>query len=312
MEQTQSQPLYDVLIIGCGPAGLSAAIYTARAQLKTIIFGDYKKGNLYKSHTIANYFGFPKVLTGPELALLGYEQAKNFGTEHVENEIIDIKIEEDGTFTLKDDRQKTYRGKTIIITTGQSYALSGIKNEKELTGKGVSYCVVCDGFFFKDKRVVVIGNGNYAAEEALQLLNYTKKITILSHGKEFSFSEEMLHALQKEDILFVKTARIKEITGPGKAEKLLITDGTEIETEGVFMAVGVAGATAFAKKLGLEMTNNYIKVDMEGKTNIPGIFAAGDCTGSPPQVASSVGNGCNAALSAIKLIRGLKIYIQYD
>lgn len=312
MEKQFSQPLYDVLIIGCGPAGLSAAIYTARAQLKTIIFGDYKKGNLYKSHVIANYFGFPTPLTGPELTMLGYEHAKSFGTEHVESEIIDLKMEEDGMFTVKDDKQKTYTAKTIIIATGQSYALSGIKNEKELTGKGVSYCVTCDGFFFRDKRVVVIGSGNYAAEEALQLLNYTKKITILSHGKEFSFSPEMLEALQKADIPFVKTPRIKEITGQNKAEKLMLTDGTEVETEGVFMAVGVAGATAFAKKLGLEMNNNYIKADLDGKTNIPGIFAAGDCTGSPPQVASSVGNGCNAALSAIKLIRGLKIYIQYD
>lgn len=316
--------LYDVLIIGCGPAGLSAAIYTSRGQLKTVIFGDYAKGNLYKSHIIANYFGFPQAPTGPELAMLGYKHAIDFGAEHFKNEIVDIRINDDGTFTAKDDQQKEYHSKTIIIATGQSYALSGIKNEQQLTGKGVSYCVICDGFFFKNKNVHVIGNGNYAGEEALQLLNYTKNVTILSHGKDFIFSDEIKKELENSPIKLQKRVRIKEISGtpavtsgepgtpPSKAEKIILTDGTTLNTEGVFMAVGVAGATAFAKKLGLETTNNYIKVDLEGNTNIKGIFAAGDCTGSPPQVASSVGNGCNAALSAIKLLRGLKAYIQYN
>ncbi len=304
--------LYDVAIIGCGPGGLSAAIYTARAQLKTVVFGDYKKSNLYKSHIIANYLGFPEPVTGPFLAEKGVEHAKKFGAELVSNEIVHLSMHEDGTFHLKDDKKATYNAKTVIIATGQSYALSGIKNEKELTGKGVSYCVVCDGFFFKGKNVVVIGNGNYAGEEALQLLNYTKNITILSHGKEFEFSREMKKDLEENNITLQKTPRIKEITGIGRAEKLILSDGAEIETHGVFMAVGVAGATAFAKKLGLEMENNYIRVNHDGKTNIPGIFAAGDCTGSPPQMATSVGNGCNAALSAIRLLRGAKIYIQYN
>jgi thioredoxin reductase (NADPH) len=304
--------IYDVVIVGCGPAGLSAAIYTSRAQLKTLILGDYKKGNLYKSHIIANYFGFPAPLTGPELTLLGVEHAKLFGTELVLNEVVDVKINDGGSFTLEDEKRHKYSAKTIIIATGQSYALSGIKNEKELTGKGVSYCVVCDGFFFKDKNVVVVGAGNYAGEEALQLLAYTKKITILSHGKDFTFSAEIKEALDKEGVKYEKTVRIKEVAGGGKAEKIILSDGKEIPVEGVFMAVGAAGATAFAKMLGLEMNGNYIKADLDGRTNIPGIFAAGDCTGSPPQVATSVGNGCNAALSAVKLLRGLKVYIQYD
>jgi thioredoxin reductase (NADPH) len=304
--------MYDVAIIGCGPAGLMAAIYAARAQLKTVIFGDYKKGNLYKSHIIANYLGFEEPISGPDLTLKGVEHAKKFGSEMITQEIVDLKLNNDGTFTLKDDQKNEYQSKTAIIATGQSYALSGIKNEQELTGKGVSYCVICDGFFFKNKKVIVIGNGNYAAEEALQLLNYTKDITILSHGKDFSFSENMQKDLEAAKTKTVKTPRIKEISGKEKAEKIVFTDGTEMECEGIFMAVGVAGATAFAKKLGLEMRNNYIKVDLDGNTNIKGLFAAGDCTGSPPQVASSVGNGCNAALSAIKFIRGTQIYIQYN
>ncbi len=304
--------MYDVAIIGCGPAGLSAAIYTARAQLKTILFGDPTKGNLYKSHIIGNYFGFPETITGPALTEKGLEHIKKLNAEHQNVEIVDIRLNDDGQFILKDSTQKEIESKTVIIATGQSYALSGIKNEKELTGKGVSYCVICDGYFFRNKEVVVIGHGNYAAEEALQLLNYTQKIKILSHGKEFNFSSEMETALKKTSIVLEKTVRIKEIAGAHKAEKLIFTDGTEHPTEGVFMAVGVAGAVSFAKKLGIEMNGSYIKVNMEGQTNIPGLFAAGDCTGSPPQVATSVGNGCNAALSAIKKLRGVKVYLQYE
>jgi thioredoxin reductase (NADPH) len=159
---------------------------------------------------------------------------------------------------------------------------------------------------------VVIGNSDYAAEEALHLLSYTSQIKILSHGKEFSFNPKLQEALGQKGIELIKTARLSQIYGEQKVEKIISSDGQEFAADGVFMAVGIAGANAFAKKLGLEMEGNYIKVDKDGLTNLPGVFAAGDCTGSPPQVASSVGNGCNAALSAIKLIRGLHAYIQYN
>lgn len=304
--------IYDVAIIGCGPGGLSAAIYTSRAQVKTVIFGDYTKGNMYKSRIIANYAGFTEPISGPDLTMKAFTHAKSFGTEMIKNEIIDLKIQEDGIFILKDSQQRYYQAKTVILATGQSYALSGIKNEQLFTGKGVSYCVVCDGFFFKNKKVVVIGNSDYAAEEAIQLLNYTPDVTILSHGKEFNFAVEYKQQLEQNGIAMRKTGRIKAIMGTDKAEKIILDDDAEMHVNGVFMAIGTAGAIAFAKKLGLETVNNYIKVDMDGKTNIKGLFAAGDCTGSPPQVATSVGNGCNAALSAIKLLRGLRVYIQYD
>ena len=312
VKQNRDNPIYDVAIVGCGPGGLSAAVYTSRAQLKTVIFGDYTKGNMYKSRIIANYPGFTEPVSGPDLTQKVVEHARSFGAEMIKNEIIDIKILENNTFILKDSQQRHYQAKTAILATGQSYALSGIKNEQLFTGKGVSYCVVCDGFFFKNKKVVVIGNGDYAAEEAMQLLSYTRDITILSHGKKFNFSKEYLEQLQKNKITIRETTRIKAIIGIDKAEKIILGDDTEMPAEGVFMAIGTAGAIAFAKKLGLETANSYIKVDMDGKTNIKGLFAAGDCTGSPAQVATSGGNGCNAALSAIKLLRGLRVYIQYD
>lgn len=309
--------IYDIAIIGAGPAGLSAAIYTARAQLKTLLFGDETKGNLYKAHVIANYFGLPESPTGPELTAAGLKQALDYGTEHFRQEIVDITVDQTGQFILKDSQQQHYQAKTILLATGQSYLLSGIAGEQQFTGKGVSYCVICDGFFFRNKKVAVIGSGNHAAEEALQLLSFTPNVTILSHGKDFSFSEIFQKELSNRGITCIRTPRLSTISGENLAQKILLssplpTGEDELLFDGFFMAIGVAGANAFAKKLGLEMEGSYIKVDKNGLTNIPGLFAAGDCTGSPAQVASSVGNGCNAALSAIKSIRGLSNYIQYN
>ena len=304
--------IYDLAVIGAGPAGMSAAIYASRGQLKTIMFGDYTKSNLYKSHIIANYFGFPDSPTGPELAEIGLKHALSFGAENSTNQILDIQIDSDQSFILKDNQKNTYQAKTIILATGQSYVLSGIKGEQELIGKGVSYCVVCDGFFFKNKTVCVIGNGDYAAEEALELLPFTKSISILSHGKDFTISDHFIKELQQNNIQLIKTPRLLQITGTDQVEGLSSSDGKHYSFDGIFMAIGIAGANAFAKKLGLEMTGNYLKVDRNAATNIPGVFAAGDCTGDPPQVATSVGNGCIAALSAIKLVQGLQTYIQYN
>ncbi len=303
---------YDLAIIGTGPAGMSAAIYGSRGELKTIMFGDETKSNLYKSHIISNYFAFPNDPSGPELVTLGLKHAMRFGAEHSKNEIVDLKILENKQFELKDSNQNIYQSKTVIISTGQSYALSGIQHEQELTGKGVSYCVTCDGYFFKNKKVVVVGNGDYAAEEAIQLLSYTTDITILSHGKKFMFNNQWKKQLAENKIKTLETSRLKIIQGKQKVENIKDIQGNVYQTDGVFMAVGTAGAISFAKKLGIETIKNYIKVDSEGKTNIPRLYAAGDCTGSPPQVAISIGSGCNAALSCIKLIRGLKIYIQYN
>ncbi len=307
-----NQPILDIIIVGAGPAGLSAAIYTSRAGLSTLIFGDETKSNLWKSHVIANYFAFPGSPTGPELTKQGLAQIKAFGVTHLRTEVVDIKPLEQNLFEIKDSTQQVFRSKAVIIATGQSYVLSGIKNEQELTGKGISYCVTCDGFFFKNQSLAVIGSGDYAAEEALELTNYSPNVTILSHGKEFNFSLEHQQALAAKQVKLMRTVRIAEFIGNEKFTALKMIDGKEMNFDGVFMAVGIAGASAFAKKMGMETVGNYLKIDHNGQTNIPGIFAAGDCTGSPAQVAASVGSGCIAALSAIRLVRGLQIYIQYN
>jgi len=309
--------LYDLAIIGAGPAGLSAAIYAARGGLQTIVFGDPAKSNLAKAHVVANYFGLPENPGGADLASRGLRQALSFGAAHSSVEIVDLSQNPDGTFSLLDSRQTAHRAKTVLLATGLSIVLAGIQGEKELTGHGVSYCATCDGYFFKNKKIVVIGSSNHAAEEALQLMNYSRDISIVSHGRPFVFSPEFQAALTKNKITSMVTPRIAAFAGQEKAEKIIFSKPLpsgilELPVDGIFMATGTAGANAFAKKLGLALNGNYIKTSQEGNTNIAGLFAAGDCTGAPAQVASSVGGGCNAALSAIKLIRGLNTYLQYN
>ncbi|MBI2463565.1 NAD(P)/FAD-dependent oxidoreductase [Candidatus Peregrinibacteria bacterium] len=310
---------YDVIIIGVGPAGLSAAIYTGRARMSTLVFGIVENSHLYKAHTISNYFGFEKDISGPFIMEQGIKQAERFDTRIIPREITSIIINADGTFTITDCEKEVYAAKNLILCTGTSYAISGIKNEEKLIGKGISHCVTCDGFFFRDKKIAVIGHGNYAAEEAMSLLTYSKDVTILSHGKEFFFSDSMRNHLSDSPVILKKTPKIKEFwsdptkVGSEKFEKILYEDGTVDEGyAGVFMAIGTAGAISFAQKLGLILNGNYIVVNDKGETNIPNIYAAGNCTGADPQAAISVGQGCAAAMAIIKKNRGVKVYVQYN
>ena len=309
-------PMYDTLIIGAGPAGFSAAIYTARAGLKTVLLGILKNSNAYKAHVIDNYFGFGESMSGPALMEQGKKQAQRFGTEVVEREIVNLKMNEDGTFVAVDSERTSYAAKTIIICSGLGFKPSGIKNEQPLTGRGVSFCATCDGFFFKGKKIAVIGNTNFAAEEALNLLSYSANITILSHGKEFIFSESQRVGLEKNNVALVKTPRIAEFVGKEKLEKMKCVDGSELIFDGAFLALGIATAGDFANKLGVMRTgpqNAFIVADTRtGITNVKGVYAAGDCIGGNAQAAKSAGEGCNAAISAIKFIKGVAAYVDYD
>ncbi len=307
---------YDVVIIGAGPAGMTAAIYASRAGLKVLITGIIKNSNAYKAHIIENYWGFVEGLTGPQLMDQGMQQAKKFGATHVEREVVDLKINDDGSFTVTDSERDSYDAKAVIICSGLGFKPSGIRREQPLTGKGVSFCVTCDGFFFKGKEVALIGSTNYAAEEALQLLSYTPNVTMLSHGKDFSFNPKMLEGLDKHNIKRVKTPKITEFVGEQKLEKLKFVDGTEMAFDGAFLALGIATAGDFAAKLGVARTgpqNAFIVADPRtGETNVKGIYAAGDCTGGNAQAAKSSGEGCNAAMSVIKYVKGVVAYVDYS
>ena len=308
--------LVDVVIVGTGPAGLSAAIYTARAGLSTVIFGLLKNSNAYKAHIVENYFGFENQLTGPQLMEQGLAQAKRFGTEHVEREIVDMKPTDDGRFIVTDTQRESYNAKAVIICSGLGFKPSGIRNEQPLMGRGVSFCATCDGFFFKEKNIAVIGSGNFAGEEALALTSYTQNITILSHAKEFDISPKIREGLEAHNIKMVKTAKITHFVGTEKLEKITLTDGSEMVFDGVFLALGIATAGDFANKLGVMRTgpqNAFIVADPRtGATNAPGIYAAGDCMGGNAQAAKSAGEGRNAAISAIKYIKGIGAYVDYN
>lgn len=308
--------MYDTIIIGAGPAGLTAGLYCSRAQLKTLILGDIKNSNAYKAHIIENYFGFNKAITGPELMEEGLAQAKHFGAEHFERLVVDIKSLPDGGFTVTDSERTEYQSKTVLICSGLGFKPSGIRRERELTGKGVSFCVTCDGFFFKDKKLALIGSTDFAGEEALQLLSYSPRITILSHGKDFSMNEKMRTGLAEHGIELVVSPKITEFIGAEKLEKIKRADGTTMDFDGVFIALGIAGASDFALKLGVERSgpqNAFIVADPRtGVTNVPGVYAAGDCTGGNAQASKSSGEGCNAAMSVVKYIKGVAAYVDYS
>lgn len=304
----------DVIIIGAGPAGLSAAIYTSRAGLKTVVFGLPYRSNACRAHVIENYFGREKSVSGAELIAAGRRQAEKCGARLVEREAADIAQETDGSFTVTDGGGR-YSAKAVIICAGFGFKPSGIKNENNYLGRGVSYCVNCDGPFFKNKKIAVIGNAGFAACEALNLTLYSGNIAILSHGQPFDLLARIKKNLRAKKIALWKTVKITEFNGKGRLEEIKFADGRKMSFDGVFMAVGIAGAADFANKLGLKRTgtnNAFISAQAgTGETNVKGIFAAGDCTGGNAQIAKSVGEGCNAAVAVIKFLKGIPSYVDY-
>jgi len=300
---------YDCVIIGAGPAGLTAAIYLARARLKCLVIGKWELGNLYKAHIVGNYPGFSKDITGAFLIEEMLKQGKRFGAEYIKEEVISLEKKND--FNLRTDTKKEFSAKTVIISLGKAYKMSNIKNEKELTGKGVSYCVTCDGLFFKNKKVAVIGSKNLAAAESLELLTYTKDITLFTNGRDPEITDVLMKELEKNKIK-IRKEKIMEFKGEKKLECVVFENKKTENFDGIFIALGNISAFTFANRLGLEMTDIDIKVDGEFRTSFKGIWAAGDCVGSNAQAVVSAGNGCDAAISIIKHLRGKKVYMDYD
>lgn len=301
---------YESIIVGIGPAGLSAAIYLGRAQIKTLMVGKKSDSQLVKAHNIENYFGFPEGIIGKELLENGIKQAKKFNVEIIDGEAVEAKQNEKG-FTIKLGDGTTHTCKAMIIATGTPIKLSGIEKEEELTGKGVHYCVECDGAFYPSKKLAVIGNGNHAAESALDLQTFTKNVTIISNGNDFEFSYPMKKELEKDKVKLIEK-KVKAFAGEKKLEAILFEDGSRETYDGVFMACGTASALSFATEMGLVIKENILEVDEENMTNVKGVFAAGNCAGKCRQVAKNVGEGCNAGLGVIKFLRNRKVYFDYS
>ncbi len=283
--------MYDVIIIGAGPAGISASLYLIRAK-KSILVISKDNSSLKKAEKIDNYYGLES-LTGKELFDRGIKQAKELGVNIVKEEVISVDFEDISKFKVITEN-KEYMSKNVIIATGTSRKTPNIKGIKEYEGKGVSYCAICDAFFYKNKDVAVIGSGNYAIHEAKTLKDVANSVSILTNGEQVVQNRD--ESLQNFDI---NEKRIKEVRGFNKVEEIDFDDDTSKKVSGVFIAMGTASADDLAKKIGVVLKNNSIQVDENMQTNIKGIYACGDCTGGLLQINKAVYEGAKAALHII-------------
>ena len=290
---------YEVIIIGQGPAGLSAAIYTARAGLKTLVLGCDPK--IAGDYDIDNYFGFPETISGRELIARGVAQARRFGAALECDRALSIHFGDDGSYAVKTEAGE-YRACAIILATGVSRKKPDISNLGEYEGKGVSYCVSCDGFFFKGKPVMVAGEGVFAANQALELKEYTPDVTVCTLGKKADILAEFNEKLSAAGIGIIEK-KIESLAGDGALSEVRFDDGSSRPASGLFIALGDASSLDFAYSLGIITRGTFIETDFEQKTNVPGVFAAGDCTGRYLQISVAVGEGAIAARSAIAWVR---------
>ena len=282
--------MFDVIVLGKGPAGIQAAVYIKRANLNVLVIGK-DGGALARTDKVGNYYGFTQI-SGPELLEAGYAHAKALGIELVEEEVIGINYMGDFNVTTTTNQ---YTSKAVILATGSPRATVRIPNLKELEGRGVSYCAICDAFFYRKKIVGVLGHGDYAAQEAHELVNVAEQVIVFTNGLEPSGHFD-------ERVKFVKT-KVKKIIGTDRLQAIQLEDDSEVEVAGLFIALGSASATDLALKIGALVENNKIIVDEKQMTNVPGLFAAGDCTPGIMQIAKAVGDGCVAGLESIAFVR---------
>lgn len=297
----------NIVIIGAGPAGISAALYAARGNMNPLVINN-GIGALEKAEKIENYYGLEQPLSGKELYERGIAQAKALGVRILDAEVLGISGFD--TFTVK-TTAGDFDTVSVILATGGKRSAPKIPGLKEFEGRGVSYCAVCDAFFYRGKEVAVVGNGEFALHEAEELRNVTQDVTIYTDGKEPEFS--------REHPIAVNTMKIQAIEGDDKVSGLLMQSDTAAQdaeapensfypADGVFVALGTAGSTEIARQMGAEISDKgNIKTDEEMATTIPGLFAAGDCTGGLLQVSKAVYEGSMAAISAGKYVRHKKV-----
>lgn len=282
--------MIDVLIIGAGPAGVSAALYSKRAggDVKILYCGD---SNLEKTEKIDNYYGFEDGIDGKALYEAGIKQVQNIGVDVSNEEVFDIK-KENSIFYVKTE-QNEYEAKSVVIATGNKKLRPNIDGIIEFEGKGVSYCAICDGFFFRNKNVAVIGNGKFAIKEANDLKENVSSVTIFTNGEDFVENTEYK----------IISGKIKSIYGNNKVTGIELENGEKIQADGVFIAVGEAGCTDFAKRLGIALNGESIVVDENMRTNIRGLYACGNATGGLLQICKATYEGAKAGLSAIQYVK---------
>lgn len=286
--------MQDVLIVGAGPAGVSASLYAVRAGLKVTVLS-MGVGTLEKAEKIENYYGFEEPLSGVELARRGIEGAKRLGVEFVSGQAVGLSW--DGSFTVSTD-QKSYSAAALLLATGTARVTPRITGLAEFEGKGVSYCAICDAFFYRGKQVAVLGAGEYALHEAAHLAGVAESVVLLTNTEA---APANLPPKVSAD-----TRLIKEIFGDGVLGGVRFADGEDLAAAGLFVAYGTAGSAALARTIGAEAEGNRIVVDKSMATNIPGLWAAGDCVGGLLQIAKAAGEGAVAGTEMAKYVRSLK------
>lgn len=280
--------MYDVIIIGSGPAGISAGIYLKRAKKNVLIISNGKSA-LEKAEKIENYYGI-KSISGKELYEIGINQAESLNIPIEKDEVINVSYNENFIVTTANSEYET---RYVILATGANRQVPPIKGVKEFEGKGVSYCAICDAFFYKNKDVVVIGNGNYALHEASNLKLVVNSVTILTNGKKMVEN-------RSTDEFKIEETPIREFRGSNVIEEVEFDNNETKKIDGVFIAVGTASSTDLARKIGAVIKNNNIFVDENMQTSVKGLYACGDCTGGLLQINKAVYEGAKAAMHIIK------------
>jgi thioredoxin reductase (NADPH) len=288
---------YDIVILGTGPAGLQAAIHAARRKVSVLVLGKETKSSLYHAH-IENFCCIFK-LSGEEMITTGRQQAENFGAQFKEQDVLGIQAREKG-FAIELEDGNAVHAKTLIIATGTQRKRLGAPGEKELLGKGVSYCVDCDGNFYRNQEVAVVGGESAAVDGALTLTEIAGTVHLVY--ETLDVADDLKTRLESSSVIRHPGLKVERIDGENEVRTLLLNDGQRLDVTGVFIEQGAKGLMELATTLGIMLDDEmkYIAADKQQATNIPGIFAAGDVCGPPWQMAKAVGEGCVAGLNAAK------------
>lgn len=305
MESKQDAVLYDVVIIGAGPAGIQAAIHAVRKKATVLLLGRIERSSLYSAH-VENYACIEGVKTGQELLEAGIAQVKRFGAQLMDDDVLKIH-QRDARFDLVLEGGNTISSRTVIFATGTARKKLKVPGEKELAGRGVSYCVDCDANFYRNATVVVVGNASAAVDGALTLTGYAAKVYLVS--RELVASSDLLDKLKNSSVEHLSGTWVQEIQGDNAVRSILLQSGAEVMVDGVFIELGAKGAMELALEIGVQLdldTMTHIETNKLAETNIPGVYGAGDITGHPYQMAKAVGEGCVAGMEAANFARRQK------